>query len=313
MKRPRTILVIAIIASVTTTLVLAWPREKEPTYKGRSLSQWLQLYREHAEGKIEAEQAVREIGTNALPWLLKWVGHRPPAWSRAVGYLHASWNPANRAINAVQTHLNEIALMRWRAAFGFQILGDAASNAAPQLVKMLDADNPGRQWPHDTWPPPAYALSRIGDTGIKPLLDWVSDPRSLARNEQGVTSTIRCLGQITGNRTNTDRIISILVEGMRSSNQGIAISSALALSGMDLDPSTVVETLRIAAARGNVSSVRIFLQCLAPTRLAQPEVKSLLLQFQNDPDPIVQNAARTALDRIPTEALATNRLDERPK
>jgi hypothetical protein len=310
-KWRKSILFVVIVAAFIAAIVaIAWPKEEEPTYRGKKLSQWLNIYCRpihNRDNKLEAEEAVRQIGTNAIPWLLKWIGKHPPAWSRAVGDLRVSWSPANRVINALQKRPIQIAQKRWDAAFGFQILGQSASNAVPELVNMLDADDPGRQWPHPMWPPPAYALSRIGDAGIRPLLDWVSDPRSLARNERGVTSTIRCLGQIAGDGTNTDRIVSILVEGMLSSNKGIAVSSALALSGMDLDPSTILETLRIAAKGGNVSSVRIFLQCLGQTRLADPNVKSLLLQFQNDPDPAIQGAAKTALSRIPPEALATNR------
>jgi hypothetical protein len=313
-KWRKPILSVVIVAFIAAIVAITWPNEEEPVYRGKNLSQWMNIYCRpiHTEeDRVEAEEAVRQIGTNAIPWLLKWIGKHPPAWSRAVGDSQVSWSPAKRAINALRKRPLQISQKRWDAAFGFQILGRSASNAVATLANMLDADNPGGHWPHDMWPPPAYALSQIGDAGIRPLLDWVSDPRSLARNEQGVTSTMRCLGQIARNGTNTDRIVSILVEGMCSSNKGIAFSSALALSGMDLAPSIVVETLRIAAKAGNVSSVRIFLQCLGPTRLVQPQLKSLLLQFQNDPDPTIQEAARSALGRIPPEALATNRIDER--
>jgi hypothetical protein len=308
-RRIRPILLVAIIASIAAIVAIAWPKNEEPVYRGKKLGEWLNVYcrpMHKGDNKREAEDAVRQIGTNAIPWVLKWIGKHPPAWSRAVGDLRASWSPANRVINALQKRPLQISQKRWDAAIAFQILGPSAINAVPALANMLDDDNPGRHWPLDRWPPPAYALSQIGDAGIKPLLDWVSDPRSLARNEQGVTSTIQCLGQVAGNGTNSDRIVSILVEGMRSSNQGVAFSSALALSGMELDPSTVVETLRIAARAGNVSSVRIFLQFLGPKGLAQPRVKEILLQLQDDPDPTIQNEVRAALLRIALETSRTN-------
>jgi hypothetical protein len=297
-KWRKLILSVVIAAFVAAIVAITWPKEEEPVYHGKSLSQWMNIYCRpmHNEGdRLEAEEAVRQIGTNAIPWLLKWIGKHPPAWSRAVGDSRVSWSPASRVISALQ-----------KRAFGFQILGPSASNAVPALANMLDADDPDRQWPHPKWPPPAYALSRIDDSGQKSLLDWISNPRSLKRNVNGVTTTIRCLGQIVRYGTNVDRITSILVEGMRSSDKGIAFSSALALSGMELDPSTIVETLRIAAAGGNVSSVRIFLQRLGPTQLAQPRVKGILLQLQNDSDPSIQNEVRAALLRIPLETSTTN-------
>lgn len=309
MKWRKPILAVVIVAFIAVIVAIAWPEGEEPVYHGKSLSQWMNIYCRpihNGDNKAEAEEAVRQIGTNAIPWLLKWIGKHPPAWSRVVGDSRMSWSPATRVINALQKRPLQLSQKRWDAAFGFQILGPSASNAVPALANMLDADNPGRHWPHDMWPPPAYALSRIGDSGLRPLLDWVSDPRSLARNEQGVTSTMRCLGQIAGNGTNSERIVSILVEGMRSSNKGLAFSSALALSGMELDPSTVVETLRIAAKGGNASSVRIFLQCLNPARLAQPHMKKILLELQNDPDLALQNEVRATLLRIPLETSTTN-------
>jgi len=306
-------LCVVVVVCTATIVAIAWPEGEEPVYHGKNLSQWMKIYGRptRQEDKLEAEEAVRQIGTNAIPWLLKWIGKRPPAWSRAVSDIRTDWNSVNRVINALRKRPLQISQKRWDAAYGFRILGPSASNAVPALANMLDADNPGGHWPQDTWPPSAYALTGTGDSGQKSLLDWVSDPRSLERNETGVTTTIRCLDQIARYGTNADRIVSILLEGMGSTNKGIAFSSALALSGMELDSGTVVETLRIAAKGENVGSVCIFLKCLGPTRLVQPQVKSLLLQFQNDPDPSIQEAARSALGRIPPEVLATNRLDER--
>jgi len=307
------ILSVVIVAFIAAIVALTWPKEQEPVYHGKSLSQWMNIYCRpmHNEGdRLEAQEAVRQIGTNAIPWLLKWIRKHPPVWSRAVGDSRVSWRPAARLVSALQKRPLQIGQKRWDAAFGFQILGPIASNAVPALANMLDADDPDRQWPHPKWPPPAYALSRIGDSGQKSLLEWVSDPRSLERNATGVTTTIRCLGQIARYGTNADRIVSILVEGMHSSNKGMAFSSALALSGMELDPSAIIETLRIAAAEGNVSSVRIFLQCLGPKELAQPRVKGILLQLQNDSDPSIQNAVRAALLRIPLETSTTNSASE---
>src|SRR5262249_13695389 len=98
----------------------------------------------NGDNKAEAAEAVRQVGTNAVPWLLKWIGKHPPAWSCAVGDSQVSWSPATRVINALQKRPLQISQKRWDAAFGFQILGPSASNAVPALANMLDADNPGR-------------------------------------------------------------------------------------------------------------------------------------------------------------------------
>ena len=68
-------------AAVVIVAVLVWPRAGEPEYKGRTLSSWI---RGAADEKLpqadqaERIEAVRHIGTNALPYLLKWMEESEP-------------------------------------------------------------------------------------------------------------------------------------------------------------------------------------------------------------------------------------------
>jgi len=89
----------------------AW--SAEPKYGGKSLSKWLELYQKADEGTSDerkAEAAVRNIGSNAVPQLTKWVA---------------------------SDDLDE----QFRAKSGFQILGPVAALAAPALGKMLASTN----------------------------------------------------------------------------------------------------------------------------------------------------------------------------
>src|ERR1700722_4378595 len=43
----------------------------EPSYQGKPLSAWLQEYRVDRMGSPDADEAVRHIGTNAIPALLQ--------------------------------------------------------------------------------------------------------------------------------------------------------------------------------------------------------------------------------------------------
>ena len=300
----------ALVAATAAIIAFAWPAEREPVYHGQKLSEWLRIYRRpmhDRDNKLEARAAIQQIGTNAIPCLLKWIAARPPAWSRAVGRLHASWNPANRIINALQERSVQTADMRWTAAFGFEILGETASNAIPNLVRMLDSDDPQQHWPADMWPPSAYSLSRIGDAGLRPLLDWLSDPRSLKRNEAGVSTSVRALSSLQWSGANAALMTSIILNGLCSTNKNLALCSALGLSSMDPEPSVAVPALRKAARAGNGSTVRFYLRCLGPTRLAQPRVKEIVLQLQDDSDPAIQSEAKSALNRLAPETGITNR------
>ena len=80
-----------VLAGIVAAVVVAvvWPREREPEYKGKRLSEWLTLWEPNyvpggglgdKNRRVEAQMAVRHIGTNALPWLLRWVRYEQPAW-----------------------------------------------------------------------------------------------------------------------------------------------------------------------------------------------------------------------------------------
>src|SRR5271169_5495899 len=85
-KRGRRVLLILLACGLVVVLfVLVWPREREPEYKGRPLSKWIASYTakypdESSPEYREAAEAVRQIGTNAIPCLLKWLTHENPTW-----------------------------------------------------------------------------------------------------------------------------------------------------------------------------------------------------------------------------------------
>src|SRR5258708_7604582 len=102
MKKRRVIMVVGGCLVLAFAAVLLWPREREPRYNGRALSEWLvrcdasvwpeemgnvssalpneQTDKAASERQDEANNAVRRIGTKALPCLVKWISYHPPTW-----------------------------------------------------------------------------------------------------------------------------------------------------------------------------------------------------------------------------------------
>src|SRR5258707_3312351 len=63
-------------------------REREPVYGGRKLSEWAEMYmyglrRDASNDTQQAVRAIREIGTNAIPYLEKWRHYDDPQWERS--------------------------------------------------------------------------------------------------------------------------------------------------------------------------------------------------------------------------------------
>src|SRR5690349_11714645 len=79
MRRRRILLLFTGCALTAILATLLWPTEPEPYYRGKSLSEWLVQYHNPATpaDTRAAEIAVRQIGPDALPFLLKWIHHEP--------------------------------------------------------------------------------------------------------------------------------------------------------------------------------------------------------------------------------------------
>ena len=130
-----------IVAAVVVAVV--WPREREPEYNGKRLSEWLVLYHEQidvegadfrSELRDEAE-AVHHIGTNALPWLLRWVRYEPPAWRIKV-YSFMKRMPRALQIDFLMNGVIPFRYQQYNLALtGFSILGERASPAVPELAR----------------------------------------------------------------------------------------------------------------------------------------------------------------------------------
>src|SRR5690349_9166401 len=89
------LLVLAIVALVCTVAYLTSPRE--PTYEGKTLSEWIAPFcmqtakgldapggPQHFEELQPVRRAVKEMGTNAVPFLIARLNHRESALYREV-------------------------------------------------------------------------------------------------------------------------------------------------------------------------------------------------------------------------------------
>ena len=145
-KRTRWLLGLAGVI-ILTALVARVIRPSEPTYQGRTLSEWLRVYREGPDRREQASMAVRQIGTNAFPFLLDWIAHdRPVSQLRnVVGHLLELVPWRLRPAKWVDWASNEPGPSRPDLAeLGLQILGDQARTLLPELTRL--ARDPASSW-----------------------------------------------------------------------------------------------------------------------------------------------------------------------
>lgn len=146
MKPPRVYFVSIAIILIGLGALLFWPAASEPTYDGRKLSEWLKIWDENTVGRPKskwgkdaqpAEHSVRCIGTNAIPFLLRWNKLYDPGWR----------GPVASAMDRVPFLGQKRSFLflkarhqRGRCAqVGFQILREEGSPAVPELLWQLRA------------------------------------------------------------------------------------------------------------------------------------------------------------------------------
>ena len=138
MHKRRVYLILGVVGVVLAgVLVAVFSREREPEDGGKRLSEWVEMSPDKG-----AETAIRQIGTNALPYLLKWILYETPSWKTK---LYEAVNPALKSLNSEWGLSDPKALRSAYAASAFPLLGRQAQQAIPELTLMLnDAKNTNR-------------------------------------------------------------------------------------------------------------------------------------------------------------------------
>ena len=136
---------LAVLAAVLLA-VAVWQclRSGEPSYQGRTLTAWLVDYlgaddpfpitEEKKATMQRAGDAIRDMGTNAVPHLIKMVNAKDSTLTRIITIIaqHQSM---------VRVNLRTEKEKRQMAVFGFYALGAKGKSAVPALVELLNSQD----------------------------------------------------------------------------------------------------------------------------------------------------------------------------
>src|ERR1043166_359150 len=130
-KRILLFLLLFAVAGLVGLLIAGASREREPEYGGKRLSEWVQnLTYEPPYG--EAHEAVLHVGTNAIPYLLKWIQYEPAGWRASL------YGTMNLVLNEFVWHLPDKKNVRAEGArHAFRSLGPKAKAAVPDLTRIM--------------------------------------------------------------------------------------------------------------------------------------------------------------------------------
>jgi hypothetical protein len=197
-----------------------WSRPwTEPVYGGKPLTVWLAICHTGSPPvRLEAEEAVRRIGTNSIPFLLEMLC----AYDLALKLRTRKF--ARRHQNFVKIAANTPAwTAQVYAAHGFRVLGTNAVQAVPELVKILDEE-----------------ISPMSQASTAVAFLWIGPPAraavpSLLRGATATNTEVRfnsiwALGDI---HAEPKKVLPVLTNALRDPHAGIrkqAIFSVVSFS-----------------------------------------------------------------------------------
>ncbi|MDB6065626.1 MAG: HEAT-like repeat protein [Pedosphaera sp.] len=186
-KRFRIVFALLLLAVMGGIAWLAL-RPNEPVYKGKRLSVWLEGY--HPIGlsfgsREAADEAVRQLGTKAIPILLKRLQTKDaPLTDEFIALAQKQ--------HFISIHHESAYNRRDEGAYGFSALGSEGRDAVPALIELYRKAGP------ECRPGIAFAFGEIGPDAKKavPLLILGLGDTNIIEGEVGGASAAYALGRI---------------------------------------------------------------------------------------------------------------------
>ena len=290
LKRHKLILSLLIGAAVAGGYFGFQTRAHEPSYNSRSLSDWLVGMTNYNgdDDTAQAAEAIRQIGTNALPYLVQYIRYTPsPVRLKTAEVIAALGKRLGRGWRLRGSRSEA----RAQGAFdALAILGPAAAGTIPDLMQLA-ADTGDLHRPSLA----ISTLGRLGAQGLPPLLAILTNQQSRLRPQAALS--LSSLG------TNDYPAVTILIDYLREPNAHLAWSAAMSLGKLRQEPSLVVPALMTA-----LQDPRPRVRWLAAEALGQFGDQAgfmvpALVKLLNDSDEGPRRGATNALSVIAPETL----------
>jgi HEAT repeat protein len=162
MKQPPRILFFITAAILLLTFGWFVSGTREPSYQGRTLTEWLHAaYGTYPEADSEEVRAIHHIGSNAIPTLLAYAA---AAQDSPLKKCILNWRNAHPRFRLpVSSQFEKETL----AETGFAVLGTDGKPAVPELVRLLRDNDSG------VWTTAAWCLASIGPAAEPAVPDLI--------------------------------------------------------------------------------------------------------------------------------------------
>jgi len=350
-KRRHLFLILIGVGVLVGVLAVVFRPAPEPEYHGKRLSEWVECRGKFLSPQIrgsasellqmllmrdEAEDAMLQAGTNAIPFLLAWIRYEPADWKRK----------AFTQINS-RFHLRLIDHNAPRAdgtVWAFSVLGRKAESAVPSLALVMKDVRAPQSADRATMvlfdlasklPTADLALMTNNSASVRLQRVWKRGGRPLPKSALMALAGITVLENDTEianaaariapfqlalmtNNSASIRLISIeklsqapleslhsalpgLIHSLHDKDADVAEAAAKVLGRAELDAGLVVPALAASLERRVVR--RSAIDALGALGVkARPAVPALVILL-NDPVPLIRKLATNALLRIDSDVL----------
>lgn len=298
-----------ILGGIILWLMFVFYRPFEPHYQGKPLSAWATYVFSSGLARQNAVEAIQHIGTNALPYAIKFCSTKDFAWklnifdwivqrrSRGETFDEIGFNGYGKLEAIIPTAQDT----RNRGVGIFEALGPMAKPAIPDLIKLLADKNNG------VANAAANGLMNIGNDTIPPLIDELTNQNQAVQFY--ASFTLRHLKDTTGDfKTAIRPAIPILVAQLNDENPFMRREAANALGKFQVDAPIAVPALIEALKRETNFNRQVFdkqssdffedswkyMDALGSFHTnAQSAVPYLIDTMKSDPSPLARQALNT--------------------
>jgi hypothetical protein len=276
-------------------------RVPDPWCNGRPLSEWVFLVGfsngvpAPPEQKEEAIQAIRKLGTNAIPSLLAWVNYEPNiSRNRVVFWTSVRLPQKILTSRPVQHFLIDMRAegLSQNAVDALAILGPAAAPAIPELTKR--ASVPWSLTPSSRRTRAMLALAKLGTPAVPVMATHLSAPHP---GDLWLMFCIRDMG------TNAIPLVPLIVKNLNCTNSFDAMLNARLLGELKLSPDLAIPALTrsLQDPRRDVrmEAPRALMEFGELARTALPALTNALADSDQD---VRRNAARAIETIVPKDA-----------
>jgi hypothetical protein len=267
---------VAILVAATANAA-----DKEPSYQGRTLTEWTRDIDPHSAVIVGHEppewNAIAHMGTNAIPTLLRWMAEKDP--------------PEPQKPNLAPCYT----LVRSeRAELAFHILGETARPAIPELtrlaISMQDPDRADRC---------INALAYIGPASLPSFTRIMMNGTYRAQ-----FSALEWFAAVDADKTPA---VPAMIKCLTGKHEDLGFRAAQTLSESSIPEATLVpaltNALKTASPAGRARIYRCLFWLHVPARAAVPAIRAGLSDANRD----VRTNAVYAAQRIAPELLTPRR------